>query len=207
MLLDRVAFSGRRLLLSAAIILDRWRATVFGQTRHRCEASGTRWPFGRRSRGARRDRDSGCPSRSVAADSSRRRRSQQKPYRRGIEYASREAPTPADAMRRLNKLPWPGNVAQLRQVIAETVARQTFRRYRCRQAAARVSITWPANTNEDRRPYDRQEPIRHMGRDAYLRLGYAAHETSLDARQRNFALDDRAEDFIYRFREGTDQRQ
>jgi sigma-54 dependent transcriptional regulator, acetoin dehydrogenase operon transcriptional activator AcoR len=29
-----------------------------------------------------------------------------------------------DAMRQLNKLPWPGNVAQLRRVIAETVARQ-----------------------------------------------------------------------------------
>jgi transcriptional regulator of acetoin/glycerol metabolism len=30
----------------------------------------------------------------------------------------------ADAMRQLAKLPWPGNVAQLRRVIAETVARQ-----------------------------------------------------------------------------------
>ncbi|OBI96196.1 siderophore-interacting protein [Mycobacterium alsense] len=30
----------------------------------------------------------------------------------------------ADAMRQLGKLPWPGNVAQLRRVIAETVARQ-----------------------------------------------------------------------------------
>lgn len=30
----------------------------------------------------------------------------------------------ADAMRQLSKLPWPGNVAQLRRVIAETVARQ-----------------------------------------------------------------------------------
>jgi sigma-54 dependent transcriptional regulator, acetoin dehydrogenase operon transcriptional activator AcoR len=30
----------------------------------------------------------------------------------------------ADAMRQLSKLPWPGNVAQLRQVVAETVARQ-----------------------------------------------------------------------------------
>jgi transcriptional regulator of acetoin/glycerol metabolism len=30
----------------------------------------------------------------------------------------------ADAMRQLNKLPWPGNVAQLRRVLAETVARQ-----------------------------------------------------------------------------------
>jgi sigma-54 dependent transcriptional regulator, acetoin dehydrogenase operon transcriptional activator AcoR len=29
-----------------------------------------------------------------------------------------------DAMRQLNKLPWPGNVAQLRRVLAETVARQ-----------------------------------------------------------------------------------
>ena len=30
----------------------------------------------------------------------------------------------ADAMRQLSKLPWPGNVAQLRRVVAETVARQ-----------------------------------------------------------------------------------
>ncbi|WP_280522723.1 sigma-54-dependent Fis family transcriptional regulator [Mycobacterium alsense] len=30
----------------------------------------------------------------------------------------------ADAMRQLSKLPWPGNVAQLRRVLAETVARQ-----------------------------------------------------------------------------------
>ena len=30
----------------------------------------------------------------------------------------------SDAMRQLSKLPWPGNVAQLRRVIAETVARQ-----------------------------------------------------------------------------------
>jgi transcriptional regulator of acetoin/glycerol metabolism len=30
----------------------------------------------------------------------------------------------ADAMRQLSKMPWPGNVAQLRRVIAETVARQ-----------------------------------------------------------------------------------
>jgi sigma-54 dependent transcriptional regulator, acetoin dehydrogenase operon transcriptional activator AcoR len=30
----------------------------------------------------------------------------------------------ADAMRQLGKLPWPGNVAQLRRVVAETVARQ-----------------------------------------------------------------------------------
>jgi transcriptional regulator of acetoin/glycerol metabolism len=30
----------------------------------------------------------------------------------------------ADAMRQLSKLPWPGNVAQLRRVIAETIARQ-----------------------------------------------------------------------------------
>ena len=30
----------------------------------------------------------------------------------------------ADGMRHLSKLPWPGNVAQLRRVITETVARQ-----------------------------------------------------------------------------------
>lgn len=30
----------------------------------------------------------------------------------------------ADVMRQLSKLPWPGNVAQLRRVVAETVARQ-----------------------------------------------------------------------------------
>jgi transcriptional regulator of acetoin/glycerol metabolism len=30
----------------------------------------------------------------------------------------------ADAMRQLGKLPWPGNVSQLRRVLAETVARQ-----------------------------------------------------------------------------------
>jgi sigma-54 dependent transcriptional regulator, acetoin dehydrogenase operon transcriptional activator AcoR len=29
-----------------------------------------------------------------------------------------------DAMRQLSKLPWPGNVAQLRRVLTETVARQ-----------------------------------------------------------------------------------
>jgi sigma-54 dependent transcriptional regulator, acetoin dehydrogenase operon transcriptional activator AcoR len=31
-----------------------------------------------------------------------------------------------DAMRQLSKLPWPGNVAQLRRVLIETVARQRF---------------------------------------------------------------------------------
>src|SRR6185503_9361582 len=40
------------------------------------------------------------------------------------ELTRGEARVDGEAMRQLNKLPWPGNVAQLRNVLSETVTRQ-----------------------------------------------------------------------------------
>jgi len=56
----------------------------------------------------------------------------------------------AEAMRQLGKLPWPGNVAQLRQVLVETVAQQRSGVIQAEKTTPRVPILGQTQADPNR---------------------------------------------------------